>query len=267
MKKTPLIAMLVTSSLVFGFDFGALVKEKMGTQTPAKTATKTQTTSTSNLSDSVVNSGLKEALNAGVTYATTELGKKDGYLNNKAVKIPLPENLAKVESIIRSAGGDKIADDLIVSMNNAASNAAPKTAAIFMDAIKNMSIDDAKKILLDGDDAATQYFKTNTTGSLKEMIKPIVQKSMEENKVAGYYETANGFYQSNVKETVESSKIMGMAKQFGADSYLPTSSQSIEDYVTEGAINGLFKMIGEKEQGIRENPIEQTTSILKKVFG
>ena len=100
------------------------------------------------------------------------------------------------------------------------------------------------------------------------MISPIIQETMEKNQVASYYDTANNFYKNNAKDMVESSGVMDLAKNFGVDSYLPGSSdQSIDEYVTDKAISGLFTMIAQKEAEIRTDPVAQTTSLLKQVFG
>lgn len=274
MKKSIIASTIILSTtFTFALDLGSIAKgvaesvinEK---QTNTTIPTLNNNNTNSNLDNSTVTSGLKEALKVGVNYATTQLGSNNGYLNNSLVKIPLPDNLAKAESLLRSAGGDKMADDLINSMNSAASKAAPQTAEIFMDAIDKMSLADAQKILNGGDNAATNYFKANTTESLKKSILPIVQQTMKENQVAGYYDTLNNLYKSNVKDLVENSSIMGMAKNFGVDSYLPgNSNESLDEFVTTKAIDGLFTMIAQKEAGIRANPVEQTSSILKQVFG
>jgi len=269
MKKSTIFASLIlTSSLTYAFDLGSLTKGVLDTVVNTNSTEKTNTNVNSNLSDSTVTSGLKEALKVGVNYAVKELGSSNGYLNNSLVKIPLPDNLAKVETLLRSAGGNEMADNLINSMNKAATTAAPKTAEIFVGAIEKMSLQDAQNILAGDKNAATNYFKTNTTNSLKKMIAPIIQTTMKENQVASYYDMANNFYKTNAKGLVENSEIMGLAKSFGVDSYLPGSSdQSLDDYVTEKAISGLFTMIAQKEAEIRTNPVAQTTSLLKQVFG
>lgn len=281
MKKSIIASTLIlTSTLTFAFDLGAIAKgvvdnitKEQTTQTTQTTTATTATTVTptntvNSASDSTVSSGLKEALKTGVKFAVTNLGSSNGYLNNSAVKIPLPDNLAKAETIIRSAGGDKMADDLILSMNNAATKAAPQTAEIFMNAIDKMSVTDAQSILSGGNEAATNYFKANTTESLKKLITPIIQETMKENQVATYYDTVNNVYKSSTKGLVDNTSVMGMAKSFGVDSYIPSSSdESLDSYITTKAIDGLFTMIGQKEAAIRSNPVEQTTSILKQVFG
>ncbi len=265
-KKIILSSLVICSTLSFAFDLNSFTKEIVNDIT--KTETKEDKTVTSSLSQDTVSKGLKEALKVGVNYATKTLGAQNGYLNNADVKIPLPENLQKAETLIRSAGGDKIADDLIKSMNNAATNAAPETAKIFIDAIEKMNLEDAKKILAGDEHSATNYFKENTNEALRKLIKPIVNKTMQENSVSKYYDTFNTYYKQYGKEYVENSSVMNLAKNFGVDEYIPSSSdESLDDYVTNKAIDGLFKMISEKEASIRENPVEQTTSILKKVFG
>ena len=268
MKKTTIIATLVlTSSLSFAFDLNSLTKGVIDNVTK-QSGESTTTAKTTNLSESTVNNGLKEALKKGVSYAVSTLGAQNGYLNNSLVKIPLPENLAKAETLIRKAGGDKMADDLINSMNTAATKAAPKTAEIFVQAIDKMSIEDAKKILGGTENAATDYFKANTTESLKKLITPLIQETMKQNQVATYYDTANSFYKTNLKDTVQNSSVMGLAKNFGVDSYIPGSSdENIDEFVTNKAIDGLFKMIAQKEAEIRTSPVAQTTSLLQKVFG
>ena len=266
MKKSLIVTGILFSTLSFGFDLKQIAGD-VAKNIP-ENVTSTNKTQKSNLDNSTISSGLKEALKTGVTYATSTLGKENGYLNNKTAKIPLPSNLQNVEGVIRKAGGDKMADDLINSMNAAASKAAPKTADIFMNAISKMSLTDAQTILGGKENAATEYFKKNSSNELKAMIKPIIQDSMKESNVAQYYETANNFYQSSAKGLVQNSAVTGLAKNLGVDSYIPgNSNENLDDYITSKAMDGLFSMIAQKEAGIRANPLEQSTSILKQVFG
>jgi hypothetical protein len=274
MKKSILVStLLLGATLSFALDIGGIAKGVVDNVSKdnniAGQLTNTTSTSTkSNLDNSTVSSGLKEALKGGVDFAVKQLGTNNGYLNTAAAKIPLPDNLAKGEALIRKAGGDKMADDLINSMNSAASKAAPQTAKIFMDAIDKMSLADAQKILSGGNDAATAYFKANTTDSLKKSINPIIQQSMKENQVATYYDSVNNVYKSTAGNLVGNSGVTSMAKNFGVDSYLPSNgNESLDEFVTSKAIDGLFAMIAQKEAAIRTNPVEQTSSLLKQVFG
>lgn len=268
MQSSKIVAtLLLSSTLAFAFNLNDITKgvmEKVN-QTTASTTTKE---STSALSSSTINSGLKEALSQGVKIAVETLGKENGYLNNDLVKIPLPSSLEKAETLIRKAGGGQYADELITAMNNAASEAAPKTANIFLAAIEKMSIEDATKILDGADNEATQYFKGNTYKQLKELITPIVQKSISNNQVASYYKTFNEYYQSHGKGLIESTGVMGYAKSLGVDSFIPGSEdENLDEYITTKAIDGLFAMIEKEEAAIRANPINRTTSLLKQVFG
>jgi len=264
-KKAIISSILICSSISYAFDFNALTKDVVKNITDT---TPKQEQTMSSISENTVSNGLKQALKVGVDYAVKNLGAQNGYLNNQEVKIPLPENLQKAETIIRKVGGEKVANNLINSMNSAATNAAPKTAEIFVNAIDKMSLEDAKKILAGDENAATNYFKENTSEALRKMIKPIVIKTMEENSVTKYYDTFNTYYKEYGKDYVENSSVMNLAKSFGADKYIPSSSdENLDDYVTSKAIDGLFKMIAQKEASIRQNPVEQTTSLLKKVFG
>ena len=261
MKKISVILALFVS-FTFAFDLGNFAKNLM-----SDSSLDSPKSSTSGLDNSTISSGLKEALKKGVNFAVSQLGKNNGFLNNSLVKIPLPENLAKTEKIVRKFGGDKIADNLINSMNRAASKAAPKSADIFMKAIDKMSLSDARKILSGNKDAATQYFKTHTSASLEKMIAPIVDNTMKENSVAKYYDIFNDYYSRYGKKYLQNSSVMSIAKSFGVDSYLPSeNSENLNKYITNKAIDGLFKMIAKEEADIRANPIARTTSLLKKVF-
>lgn len=249
-----LFVVLVSYQTLFGFDLGAMAKDVLGGDKKSSVDR-----SHISLDNATITSGLKEALSVGVEYATKELGAKNGYLDNSLVKINLPKSLSKAESVIRGLGGDKYVDNFVESMNSAASDAAPHTVDIFLKAISDMSLDDAKKILVGDDNAATEYFKSTTTRSLSKLIRPIVKKTMDTNNVTKYYEEVNGFYKSDIKS---------MATEYGLGSFISTDKdKDLDDYVTDEAIDGLFKIIAEKEKEIREDPVAQTTTLLKQVFG
>ena len=277
MKKILITATLLLSvSASQAFDFGGFmdsVKEAVPalneTVKSSNVSEKVATNTTTDASSATVADGLKEALKQGVAYDVKELSKEGGYLNNPAVKIPLPQGLSNTESMIRKMGGDKMADDFINSMNEAAAKSAVKATPIFVNAIEKMSIEDAKKILASNENAATEYFKTHTTDDLKKMMMPIIQETMEENNVASYYDTLNEYYDSTVKTVVENESVRDMAKNFGMEQYMPkgTTDEKLDDYVTRNAIDGLFKMIALKEAEIRKNPVAQSSTLLQKVFG
>ncbi|WP_324172912.1 DUF4197 domain-containing protein [Sulfurimonas sp.] len=250
-----ILVLFFCSSVLFSFDFGSFMSDVVKSVSEPTTSFSSKST----LSSDTISNGLKEALNVGAKYAVKELGKKDGYLSNASVKIPLPKSIKKAKDIIRGFGGDKYVDDFIKSMNSAATDAAPKTIGIFLHAIQKMTIDDARTILSGNEDGATEYFKTHTTNSLTKLILPIIKKTMETNNVTAYYKKANSFYKSDIKSR---------AVEYGIGSFLPKENdENLDEYVTSKAIEGLFKIIAQKETEIRKDPLAQTTSLLKKVFG
>jgi hypothetical protein len=175
------------------------------------------------------------------------LSKKDGYFGNEAVKILLPENIRKVGDVLRMAGYQKEVDAFIFSMNRAAEKAVPKAANIFAGAIKEMSFDDAKKILSGGDTAATNFFKEKTSSKLSAAFKPEISQSMNEVGVTKAYKDMLGRYTSLIP--------------FGK-----VESLDLDTYVTNKSLDGLFYQLGREEANIRTNPAARTTDLLKKVF-
>lgn len=208
---------------------------------------------TSSLSNQQIAQGLKEALDSGVKTAIDMLGKENGFLNDQAVKILMPEQLQKVESTLRTFGQEKMADEFVASMNHAAEQAVPQVSQIFIDSIAKMSLSDAQGILSGGDTAATDYFKNNTSEQLSKLIKPHVKNAMDSNQVTQYYKSMV----SQVKR-YDSFGLM--------DSYLGNAAE-IDDYVTNKTMDGLFVKIAEQEKLIRDNPAARSTELLKEVFG
>lgn len=188
--------------------------------------------------------GLKEALTQGAGKAVGALGRADGFLGNPKVKIPLPDGLRQAEGVMRTLGMGKQADELITAMNRAAEAAVPEAKALLVDAVKKMSVQDAKGILSGGDDAATQYFKRTTSPQLRERFLPIVKKAVAK---VGLAEKYNQFVDKGSK--------------FGI------KQPNMESYVTAKALDGLFLMIAEEEKAIRTNPIGAAGNLAKKVFG
>ena len=192
-------------------------------------------------------SGLKSALEQGSSAAVDLLGKTDGFFGNKAVKIPLPGSLKKYEKLMRRVGMGKYADELILTMNRAAEAAVPEAKKLFVDAIKKMSVQDAKGILTGGQTSGTDYFKRTTSPQLREKFLPIVKSATAKVQLA---ETYNEYAQKGA--------------QFGLVS---KENANLDDYVTQKALDGLFYMVAEEEKKIRQNPLQAGSAIVKKVFG
>jgi len=189
---------------------------------------------------------LKQALTQGAENAVTSLAKENGYLGNDKVRIPLPENLQKADRTLRRFGMGKYADELVTSMNRAAEQAVPEAKALLFSAVKNMTVNDAKGILLGNDDAATQYFRRNTETALGGKFKPIVTQSMQKVSLAQAYD-----------------RFAGKGMKLGL---IDERDAHLEDYITRKALDGLFLMMADEEKAIRAHPLQATGDLAKKVF-
>jgi hypothetical protein len=199
------------------------------------------------LSQEQIANGLKEALAKGTQTAVQKLGKPDGFLKNLDVKIPMPKHLSMVEKGLRAIGQDAKADQFVEGMNRAAERAVPEAAAVFGDAIRKMSIDDAKGLLNGSDQAATEYLKRSSGDSLKTRMRPIID--------------------SAIGQVGMTKKYQDMVDKAGfASKFIDTEKLDLGNYVTEKTMDGVFLMVGEQERLIRENPAARTTDLLKKVF-
>lgn len=191
--------------------------------------------------------GLKDALTQGAQIAVKQLGAPGGFSNNQDVRIELPGKLGKVASKMKQFGMGAQVDELEASMNKAAEAAVPQAQALLVDAVKKMTVDDAKTILSGGNDSATQYLSKTSREQIRAKFLPIVKQATDKVGLAQQY---NSF--------------AGQAATLGV---LDAKSANIEGYVTEQALNGLFEMIGKQEETIRQNPAAAATSLAKKVFG
>ena len=199
------------------------------------------------ISNKDANAGLKEALTKGAQAAVAQLGKQDGFLKNERVRIPLPDSLHKVEGMMRGLGMGKYADELVTTMNRAAETAVVEAKPLLVNAVKNMSVQDAKAILGGGQDAATQYFKRTTAAPLTEKFLPIVAKATQKVKLADKY-----------------NEFAGKGAKFGL---VDAQDADLNRYVTRKALDGLYLMIAEEEKKIRQDPVGAASSIIRKVFG
>jgi hypothetical protein len=205
------------------------------------------TNSAAGLDNTQITSGLKEALAVGTQKAVKQVAKPGGYLENKAIKILLPSSLRPVETGLRAAGQGPKIDDFISSMNHAAEAAAPEAASIFSDAVREMTIDDARKLLNGGNTSITDYFKSKTSAHLASAFRPHVEETMRNNGVTQKYDA--------------------LVAQAPKLPFMSNSSTDINTYVVNKALDGLFLVLGEQEKEIRTNPAARTTDLLKKVFG
>lgn len=207
----------------------------------------TNATQFGGLSDSKIIAGLKEALEIGTGNAVNLTGRVDGFFKNAAIKILMPRQLRTVEKTLRTLGQGAMVDEFVMSMNRAAEKAAPEARKLFVSAVKEMTFDDARKILTGNDTAATEYFKGKTTVKLTTAFRPIISKAMNE-----------------VGATRQYKDLIGRLQQIP---FVKTQSLDIDEYVVGKALDGLFYMVGEEEKKIRKDPLARVTNILKDVFG
>jgi hypothetical protein len=193
-----------------------------------------------------ISAGLKEALNKGVTEQISKLTAVDGFYKNEAVKILMPEELQKVDKTLRKLGMSSLADDGIKALNRAAEDAVKTSTPIFVDAIKSMSFTDAKTILMGKENAATVYLQSSTTKPLYAKFSPVVQESMGKVGADVIWNT--------------------IIKKYNSIPLVAKVNPDITDYVTNKALDGVFKMITVEEKNIRTNLSSRTSDVLKKVF-
>ena len=259
MRTATILAVWFVSMSVCSADWRKEIANVLqaSTNVAAEAAASRLAASTTALSADQAIQGLKEALAKGLQNAVSRLGQQGGFLTNLNVKIPLPEKLQKTETALRLAGQGKLADDFIATMNRAAERAVPVAASVFGDSLKQMTIADAKAILSGPNDAATQYFRKTTQADLFNRFLPIVKSATEKVGVTAAYKQMVGK--------------VGAAQSLGGLLGIKTPAlleqADLDSYVTNKALDGLFKMVAEEEKSIRENPLARTTDLLRKVFG
>jgi len=216
-----------------------------------------------NLPNSDIAAGLKEALAKSTTNAINSLGRNGGFWNNSKVRIPLPGKLEQAGKLARQLGQGAKVDAFELSMNRAAEKAVPQVAQIFGDAIRKMSVSDARGILTGGNHAATDYFRRVAGDALTARIHPIVAKATDSvGATQKYKEFTSGSRGGGLGNALGS-----LGSLAGGKSSKGGSALNLDDYVTAKTIDGLFTEIGDQEQSIRTNPAARTTDLLKKVFG
>jgi hypothetical protein len=201
----------------------------------------------SGLSNADASAGLKKALNQGIDIAVGKLGVTDGFLKNPQVKIDLPPKLARAEGMMRMLGVGNELDQFVTSMNRAAEAAVPESRPLLKQALTHMTLEDAKRILTGGDDAATQYFKQATYAPLKTKFAPIIGRATAKVKLGESYDA--------------------LAKKAVALGVLKPEDATLQSYVTDRTLDGLFLVMAEEERSIRKDPLGQSSTLLKKVFG
>ena len=194
--------------------------------------------------------GLKEALNVGASNSAFSASKTDGFYRNPQIFIPVPPEAVKVKSALEQAGLSSLIRDFELSLNRAAEEAAKKALPVFKKAITGMTITDALGILRGSNNAATMYLKSRTEADLRSEFMPVVKSALQTVEVARYWNPVASAYNK-------------IAKLTGGSPVNP----NLEEYITQKGLDGLFLLIAQEEQKIRQNPAARVTDILRKVFG
>lgn len=191
-------------------------------------------------------SGLRQALDFGIDKQVTKLTQKDGFYKNELVKILLPEELRKVDKALRDIGLSKLADEGLKVLNRAAEDAVKEATPIFVDAVKGITFNDAKNILLGNDDAATQYLTSKTQTALYDKFNPVIKNSFS--KVGA--------------DDIWNNLII----KYNSLPFTNDVNPDLTDYVTNEALEGVYTMIAVEEKEIRNKISSRTTDLLKRVF-
>lgn len=194
-----------------------------------------------------ITQGLKQALTQGSNIVVAQLGQPDGFNKDPRIHIPLPKNLVKARNYASKIGLEGSFDDLELKLNKAAERATPQAKKLFLGAIRDMSIDDAKAILQGPDNAATQYFRQKTGVSLESAMRPLVDNALNQVGAVRSFNSAMNKYK----------KIPGA----------PAISADLTGHVVDRGISGIFLYLAEEEKSIRNNPVKRTTELLQRVFG
>ena len=199
------------------------------------------------LDEQTIVAGLRDALSVGTENTVRRTGRTDGFLGNELIRIPLPESLRSVGGALRKVGFGSQVDELEVAMNRAAETAAGEAGEVFLSAIRDMTIGDARSILEGGDTAATDYFRDATQDKLRTRFEPIVDTGLQKVGAVQLHD-----------------RIM---ERYRAIPFAPDSGFHLRDYVTDEALDGLFTVLAQEEQRIRTDPAARVTALLRRVFG
>ncbi len=199
------------------------------------------------LSETEIADGLREALTIGTQHVIEQVGAVDGFNLDPDIHIPLPRSLQRVDDALSKLGLSRLMDNLETRLNRAAEVAAPQAKALFIDAISNMTLNDARQILTGPDDAATQYFRTQTSEQLSELIRPVVESSLRKVGALQAYDS--------------------MISRYKTLPFVPDVSADLTRYTIDRSMDGIFYYLAREEAAIRHEPIKRTTALLRKVFG
>jgi len=216
-------------------------------QNQVENTVNTVTNGNTNLSNEDIIKGLKEALSVGTTNSTAKASVLDGYYKNPLIKIPFPPEAKQVKTTVENFGMKPQVDKFVMTLNRAAEEAAKEAKPIFVNAITSMTIQDGLGILNGADDAATTYLKNKTSADLTAKFSPIVKKAIDKVQLTKYWKP--------------------IITQYNRVPLVQKVNPDLDKYVTEKALEGLFKLVAQEETKIRKDPAARISEILRRVFG
>lgn len=212
-----------------------------------KAATSSSGAMVSGLSVEDVSAGLKDALRVGTENVVNQLGKPEGFNLDENIHIPLPTEIEKARKLLDSVGMGNMLTELETQLNRGAEAATPKAKELFLTAIKDMSIDDAKKIYNGPEDSATNYFREKMSGPLGDEMRPVVESSLNDVGAVKTYDA--------------------IVSQYETIPFVPDLKANLTEHAVNKGMDGIFYYLAKEEAAIRKDPVKQTTALLKKVFG
>lgn len=243
------IATLITfafANQVIAIDWMKTGKDILGTVTNSPQGEE-QTTTVTNLTDSEIASGLKDALRVGTETVVAQLGATDGFNADPTVHIPLPESLKTVKTALSSVGMSALMDDLELKLNRAAEEATPPAKKLFWNSIEAMTIEDVMGIYNGPEDSATRYFEGKMSDPLAAEMQPIVENALNQVGAVQAYDAVMG--------------------QYASLPFVPDVKANLQQHVIDNGMAGIFHYLAQEEAAIRKDPLKRTTDILQKVFG
>ncbi|MEA3404697.1 MAG: DUF4197 domain-containing protein [Pseudomonadota bacterium] len=235
-----------TSAFSSWWDKGAELLKEAQEKAP-EVLSSSSTPEVSNLSTDDLQKAFKEALSLGSETVVDQLSLKDGFNSDEAIHIPLPKTLKTVQSTLTKFGMGDLMDDLELKLNRAAEEATPEAKSLFLNAVKEMSFEDVKKIYNGPEDSATQYLRSKTGQDLQSKMRPIIENSLNSVGAVSAYDKAINKYKNLP--------------------FVPDVKADLLQHVTDKGMDGMFYYLAKEEASIRKDPVKQTTELLQKVFG
>ena len=206
-----------------------------------------ESTAGANLSADEVGGGLKDALKVGADLVVSRLGASGGFANDPAVHIALPQGLDRVKSALDRVGMGDMLDELELGLNRAAEVAMPKARTLLLQAINDMTLDDAMAIFRGPDDAATRYFQRTMSEPLAREMRPVIDASLAETGAAQTY--------------------AGVMDRYNGLPFVRPVEADLADHVVQKGLDGVFHYLAQEEAAIRRDPLKRSTELLQRVFG